>query len=148
MMATYDEQVTAVKDRYAERIVKVLEGIRATLQEAGYTVDEPADFSGDDYRWTMLVYVESKPGDDKFADGDIDITLQIAESMQHDGTEDGINFALDIVEVGGRIRGGLTPYNYTGDVWVDVGDDDSVEDRFAIFEQADPYDIVALVEGN
>lgn len=148
MIATYADKVTAVKDRYAERIVKVMERIRAELQEAGYHTEGPDEMFGDDYRWALLVRVVSEPGQYPVADGDIDITLQIAESMQFEGTEDGINFSLDVVEVGGRILGGLTPYNYTNDVWVDVSDDDAVEWRFSIFEQADPYDIVTLLEGN
>jgi len=142
---TYADKVTAVKDRYAQRIVKVLESIRAELQAAGYTVDEPFDMSGDDYQWSMLVRVESGPDDD-IANGDIDITLQIAESMQFEGTEDGINFSLDITEVGGRIRGGLTPYNYSDDVWVSLDDDHRIEQRFSIFEKADPAEILNLID--
>jgi len=147
MIMTYADKVTAVKDRYAERILKVLESIRASLQEAGYHVEEPFDMSGDDYRWSMLVRVESKPDGD-YANGDVDITFEIAESEQFEGTEEGINFSIDVVEYGGRIRGGLTPYNYTEDVWANLDDTDAIEDRFAIFEQADPADIVTLLEGN
>jgi hypothetical protein len=142
--ATYADKVTTVKDRYAERIVRILERIRETLQDAGYQVAEPFDMTCDDYRWSMLVYVESEPEGD-VEDGDIDITFQIAESEQFDGTEDGINFSLDIVTVGGRILGGLTPYNYTGDVWVNLDDAEAIEQRFSILEQADPADILDLI---
>lgn len=147
MIATYADKVTAVKDRYAERIVKVMERIRAELQEAGYHTEGPDEIFGDDYRWALLARIESKPGED-FANGDVDITFEIAESEQFEGTEDGINFSVNVVEYGGRIRGGLTPYNYTEDVWVSLDDDEAIEDRFAIFEQADAYDIVTLLEGN
>ena len=145
--ATWNDRAEEIKDRYAGRIVTVLESIRAELQEAGYQVDEPADFSGDDYRWSMLVRVGSKP-DEPPGNGDVDITLQIAESMQFEGTADGINFSLEIVEWGGRILGGLTPYNYTPDVWVSLDDADAIEMRFSIFEEADPADIIALLGSN
>jgi hypothetical protein len=144
-MMTYAEQVESVKDRYAARILKVLEGIRAELQAEGYTVDEPFDMHCDDYRWTMMVYVNSKPGDDEPTNDDVDITFQIAESEQFEGTEEGINFSIDVVEYGGRMLGGLTPYNYTGDVWVSLNDDAAIERRFSIFEQADPAEILSLL---
>jgi hypothetical protein len=129
----------AIKGKYEQRILAVLNRIAETLRKAGYTVDDPVDLSCDQYSWLLLVH----------GDGDqdtIDISFKICESEQYDGEEGGVNFALDIVEWGGRILGGLTPFNYTDRCWVDRSDEEAVEERFAIFEEADPADIVPILE--
>lgn len=144
MTSTWNEQVESIRNQYAERIVKVLDGIRAALVDAGYKVSEPFDLSGDDYQWALLVYIDST-SDGDVENGDVDISLKIAESTTYDGTEDGINFALDMTTVGGRCLGGLTPYNYTEDVWVRLDKPDEIEQRFRIFEAADPADILELL---
>jgi hypothetical protein len=147
MIATWNDRVEEIKDRYAARIVKVLESIRAELQAAGYHVDEPFDMSCDSFSWSLLVRIGSKP-EDAATDGDVDINLKIAESTEYDGdgSEEGINFSLDVVEYGGRIMGGLTPYNYTRDVWVSLDDADAIEARFSIFEETDPATILNLFD--
>jgi hypothetical protein len=129
----------AIKEKYEPRILAVLSRIAETLREAGYTVDEPIDLSCDQYWWSVLVH----------GDGDedtIDISFRICESEQYDGEENGVNFALDIVEMGGRVLAGLCPYNYTPQCWVDRSDEAAVEERFAIFEEADAANIVPILE--
>jgi hypothetical protein len=130
-----------IKDKYEQRILVLLTKIAETLREAGYTVDEPIDLSCDQYCWSLLVH-----GDGNGDEDTIDISFRICESEQYDGEEGGVNFMLDIVEWGGRILGGLTPFNYTSQCWVDRSDQEEVEERFAIFEQADPADIVPILE--
>jgi len=129
----------AIKDKYEPRILAVLTRIAETLREAGYAVDDPIDLSCDQYWWSLLVH-----GDNE--ENGIDISFKICESDQYDGEEGGVNFSLDIVEFGGRVLGGLCPYNYTPHCWVDRNDEEAVEERFAIFEQADPADIVPILE--
>lgn len=129
----------AIKDKYEPRILAVLTRIAETLREAGYTVDDPLDLSCDQYWWSLLVHGDGE-------EDSIDISFKICESEQYDGEEGGVNFMLDIVEWGGRILGGLTPFNYTPQCWVDGSDEEAVEERFAIFEKADPADIVPILE--
>jgi hypothetical protein len=129
----------AIKGKYEQRILAVLSRIAETLREAGYTVNDPIDLSCDQYCWSLLVH----------GDGDedtIDISFIICESEEYDGEKGGVNFMLDIVEWGGRMLGGLTPFNYTDRCWVDRCDEGAVEERFAIFEAADPADIVPILE--
>ena len=45
----------------------------------------------------------------------------------------------------GRVHGGLTPFNYSPQVWVDPTDDAAVEERFSIIEGADAGDCAALL---
>jgi len=100
---------------------------------------------------TPLVPVETKKEDARERDeygqsqDDVDICFEIAESLANDGSLDGINFILDITTVGGSMLGGLSPFNYTPEVWVDVNDEAAVEERFQIIEQADPEGIIELI---
>lgn len=127
-----------IKDKYEQRILAVLTRIAETLREGGCTVDEPIDLSCDQYWWSLLVHGDSD-------EDTIDISFKICES-EEDGEQGGVNFALDIVEWGGRILGGLCPFNYSDRCWVDRNDEEAVEERFAIFEVADPADIVPILE--
>lgn len=127
-------RVEKIKEKYEGRILAVLNAIRKKLQEAGHDCNEPTDMSSDDFWWSMTV------------DGHIDVSLKICESEQYDGESGGVNFAVDIVEHGGRILGGLTPYNYTNKVWVSRYSPAAVEERFRIIEQADPADVIQCVE--
>lgn len=133
-----------IKDRYQGRIMAVMGRIASALQGESYLVEGPHFMDGDSYSWSLLVHLD---GDiDEVAQDDIDITFKIAESEEYDGEIGGINFCLDIVEVGGRILGGLCPHNYSPQCWVDRTDAEAVEERFKIMEDADETDIPALIE--
>jgi hypothetical protein len=43
---------------------------------------------------------------------------------------EGLTFRLDVVEYGGRIICGYTPYNYTEKCWVDANDAEAVKTRW------------------
>jgi len=120
--------------KYKSRIRKTLESIKNVLQEAGHKVDGPLDMTDDEYRWSLI------------ANDNVDITFAIAESEECDGSENGVNFTVSVVDHEGRILGGLTPYNYTSECWVDRKDSEAIEERFQVVEAADPYDLVGLLE--
>jgi len=133
-------KVAGIKRKYVKRIRAILNAIKASLVEAGFKVEGPHDMTADEYWWSLLVTYG--PGENDKAD----VSFRFFESQEYDGSDEGINFGVDIVEFGGRILGGLTPYNYTPDVWVDPNDSEGIEERFRIIEQADPDDIVPLLE--
>jgi hypothetical protein len=133
-----------IKDHFQDRIMAIMGRIASVLQAESYLVEGPQFMDGDSYSWSLLVHLD---GDiDEVAQDDIDISFRIAESERHDGEVGGINFALDIVEVGGRIVGGLTPFNYSDRCWVDRTDAEAIEERFKIMEDADETHIPALIE--
>jgi hypothetical protein len=139
-----------IKDKYEPRIAKVLGGIVAALREDEPTlhVGEPYDMHGDDYRWSFNVHTAADAelaatiGDEPMG---ADVSFVICESEQYDGEKFGVNFAVEIVGVGGEIIGGLTPYNYTGECWVSRCDAEAIEERFAIVERCDPSEAAHLV---
>ncbi len=140
----YDELIEAVAMKYEERAMALLKRIGAMLALHSMAVDEPWQMFGDDYRWSMMVWREV--GDVRDPESGVDITIEIAESQAYgDDPEYGINFGLDIVEYGGRILGGLSPYNYTDQCWVDARDEDAVEERWLLLEQAHIGEIPSLV---
>ena len=122
-----------VKDVYEQRILDIMEHIRSECnEEEGWLCEEPTYFDGDDFSWRMVLWTREK-GD---TDHGYDISFQIAEAQVYGDTPDsGINFALDVVKVGGEIVGGLTPYNYTDKCWVKATDKTAVEERFEIMEK-------------
>jgi hypothetical protein len=128
---------TQIKKKYQKRIIGILERIADVLRAAGFDVEGPWDLSSDDYCWSLLADVDGVK---------VDVSFKICESEQYDGEKGGVNFALDIVEEGGRIIGGLTPFNYTDRCWVSRKDKHSVEERFRILEQADEGDIPPLLK--
>jgi hypothetical protein len=133
-------KVAGIKRKYVKRIRAILNAIKASLVEAGLEVEGPYDMTADDYCWSLIATYG--PGENDKAD----VSFRIFESQEYDGSDEGINFGIDVVEFGGRILGGLTPYNYTPDVWVDLNDTEGIEERFRIIEQADPDDVVPLLE--
>lgn len=127
------EQVEAVKNKYEKRILAVLNGLRNSIVEAGHQCGEPFEMDGcDGYTWSMIV------DEDEHGENGIDVSFTIVED------DEGIAFRVDVVEFGGRVLGGLCPYNYSQDVW--VRSKDAIEKRFRLFEQADPDDIVECIE--
>jgi hypothetical protein len=134
-----------INEKFEPRIRKILAGIAEALKEDGWKVGEVCDMSCDEYRYAILAsQYDEDPSE--LREGDVDITFEICESEHCDGSEDGCNFAIQVVKVGGEIVGGLTPYNYTQDVWVPRVNDEAVEARFTILERADAGELVCLLE--
>lgn len=143
----YDKVIEAVKDRVAPRAVSLLERIRDVVRDADFTADdEPSFMDGDDYRWSLRVWRPGEAGEESC----IDVSIEIAEAMSYGDDEAhegfGVNFGLDLVEWGGRILGGLTPYNYSDKVWVDARNEDAVSERWRILEDADVTGIPELIK--
>jgi hypothetical protein len=141
-----EDVIEKVYDAYKPKMAAVLMRVRDTCNAAGLLAEEPFDMSGDDYKWSMRVWRSQAARDEGDDDNCVDVSVEIAESREYDGENDyGINFGIDIVEWGGRILGGLTPFNYTAECWVDARDDDAVSDRWQIIEDADPGEIPPLI---
>jgi hypothetical protein len=125
-------------DELKDRMLVILGNLRDAFRADGYTASDPSDWSDEEYSYAVIVEGNGLPEL-------VDVRLTMAESMTYgDGTE-GVNFALDITGEGGRILGGMTPYNYSPDVWVPVRDSAAVSDRLALLEGADPDSAVDLV---
>jgi hypothetical protein len=130
-----------VYKEYGPRILKIMESISTTIkEETSYNVSEISFMPYDEYRWNIVVDTD---GDIENA---IDISFIIFDSEYSDGSENGVNFGIDIVWYGGEIVGGYTPYNYTDRCWVNIEDSEDVEDRFLLLENMDQSSIIPLLE--
>lgn len=136
-------------EKYKERILTIMDGMRQELTEAGYTVSETWDEIVDDYRWSIVVYIDdgapARCEEDDPSEEDVDIVFEICESQQYEGSDDGITFSISITRVGGEILGGYSPFNYTPKVWVPLDDEEAIEERFALFEQLDHSKVIHLL---
>lgn len=123
----------SVRDLYDARIMTFLKRVQSAARALGYTFAQgPYEASYDEYRWEL---VGRRPGGGP--EDLVDFSLTIAEAAAYgDEPADGINFAFDMVGYGGQLLGGITPYNYTPQVWVRVGDTAAVEARFRLIEEA------------
>lgn len=137
-----------IMQKYRKRIMWIMTQITEAAREAGFRIVEFGFIEDDYYSWQMLTSFRDRPQPDGTPwENDVTISVIIAESEFYAGSQDGVNFIMDIVEVGGRIVGGFSPFNYTDEVWVSRKDKTAVEERFRIFEGAiDPADIVRLLE--
>jgi len=145
------EHIRAYADRvaedYSERILDLLKEIRKLCIDYGlHCPDEPFDMSADDYVWALKVF---RTEDENDLDNLVDVTIEIAEAHVYgDEPANGINFGLSIVEWGGRILGGYTPFNFTPECWVDAADDEAVADRWRVFESTSLGPVPILVKGD
>ena len=138
-MGDYEAQVEAVKDRYNDRILAILARIRDAVREAGLQCDNPEPMHGDRFEWSLRV---GEKGPDTIA-----VNLVICEQRDYEGTGTGITFRLAATQIDGRVLAEFSPGNFMPEVWLDVTDDDAIEDRFALFEGLDPLEIVASLAG-
>lgn len=139
---SYDNVIESIADRYHGLAIDYLTRIADLLRDNDMSVDGPYTMHDDEYRWTMVVQC---PGTtDK--DDRVVLTVEIAEQRSYeDGICYGINFGLDIVEYDGLVIGGLIPYNYTSECWVDSRDADAVQERWEELTSANISEIPSLV---
>jgi hypothetical protein len=140
-MSEIQTPVEKVAAEYAPKINTYLQTIGEALRASGLDVDGPYDMTADDYRWSLIVRPDANSPDDDI----IDVTVEIAEASTYgdDDAPNGINFGLTVVEYGGRILGGKTPFNYTDEVWVNAADADAVAQRWALFDAAEDGSAIA-----
>lgn len=154
---TFDAAMTSLVETYRPRIERMLIDIRNTFLKAGWHLyarsPDVTDMETDEPSWDVTVLRPTTPKADRGEDSDLpedalDITFAIVTERETEGQDDapGIAFALHAVQVDGWIIGGMTPFNYTRFLWVDIRDAAAVARRFAYFMDADPAELVAVCE--
>ena len=139
--ATYSDSVDRLWEIYRPKMEALCERIKAACEADGIPCDY-SECSDEEYGFWLTYRLESEPGED-YTEGDMDSHLYLLESACREGSEEGVSFGLTSCFYGGRLGGPtLTPYNYTGDLWVPVSDSDAIAERWEIFEQADLDELV------
>lgn len=136
----------AVRERYDKRINDLLIDLVERLEREGYVIGAPFTMHDDVFRWTIDGHTSKRAHADNDDTQRFDLTFEVPEANVYgEDSFYGINFGINIVENGGAIIGGLSPYNFTDDIWVDARDDDAVEARFKLIEDADREEAVSVI---
>ena len=141
----YDAVIDALHVQYTPKMQAVLGEVRAIfVDQIGWWAGDTYDMDDEEYVWTFQAApTEFGKGDDPA----IDVSITLGEAVVFgDGESNpfGVSFRLDIVGYGGRIIGGIAPYNYTEDCWVDGTDADAVAARWQLIQDANLTEIPAL----
>lgn len=137
---TYARLVEQIYERdLKERMIGSLKRIGDALTDEGFKCSQPYDFTDTSFAWAMVAERGDLPEP-------IDIRVEIAESLQYEGTTEGINIGMDIVGYDGRIIGQFHPYNYSPDVWVPLDDLTEISERMRMLEDSDIENIPELIE--
>jgi hypothetical protein len=126
----YSDLIEGIAQQYNERILAMLEAMRDKLAEVGYTSAEPQQMWDDNFRWHFTTH----NAEGVIGSGSADFMVEIDEQRDYDGDDSpaGLNWSLNIVAYGGLILGGLAPFNFTEQVWVDATDHLAVSTRFGL----------------
>ncbi len=113
-------------ERVELALAPTMQEYMARLSRAVGGTEVWADSMDIDY-WVSF-RVERVPGEMETC---LDVALKLIDSGEYDTGEYDVrgNVILDLVEYGGRIVGGISPYNYTDRVWVDYNDLDEFTRR-------------------
>jgi hypothetical protein len=142
----YGNLMEARAETFRPRARALLLRIAEVCLSAGMTADsEPIDLTDDSYRWSLRVW---RAGADRTNENCIDVTVEMAEAREYGDDDEpyGVNFGVDIVEWGGTVIGGLSPFNYTPEVWIDARDSSAMDERFALLERANIDSIPDLID--
>jgi len=154
-----EERITKLANKYAPKILHLLEMISDACESQGFMVEGPYEQDLDEYAWSINAYPASAgpPEGALLHDASIvdfviiSIYLAISEYRpdpgMRDGPPGGMSFLLDTVHYDGTVIGGFAPFNFTDEVWVPRDDRDDVEDRWHAFvEGVDPNAIVESIK--
>ena len=100
-----------VRKTYGKRMLRTMAALRSDIAKTfpELNPDEPMEMDADMYSVNILLKPEGREP--------IDVSFEIVESHDYEGVDGGYTFRMDIVEMGGRMVGGFSPFNYTEQVW-------------------------------
>lgn len=128
--SVYDELADELAEKtYNAKMKHMLQEICEAAHRHGLSCSGVADWSDETHKWATTIYPKGRT-----MDQGVDVSVELAQSDKYGGEEGGANFSLDVVAYGGEIVGGLTPFNYTEDVWVPIEDPKAVKARWQIFD--------------
>ncbi len=131
----YNAKVDALKEKYEPRILAIMANIAEAFRVLGLEPTKIVDLCDDEYRWA-------------FDANGVGVDFTIVEQLASEGDGQGVTFRIDLTGSNSEILGGIAPFNYTKQCWVDINDVEAIEDRFSIIEDADPCEFVNLVPGD
>lgn len=139
----YERMSEKLSKKYLPKMRSFIKAVCKAAKGSGFVCTEITDVSDDTYGVGVVIYPKGKTVEDG-----VDVTVDMPESAVAGDEPGGLNFRVNIVGYDGVVVGGLTPYNYTQDVWVAMDDDKAVAERWSVFDtSADPVEVVSLAKG-
>lgn len=135
-----------IKIEYEDRLKNVLTHIKTELERFSWFCSKIYELEDGTYAIGVSRDASHLTRDGDPDEQDVEIIARLMNSKQWDGTRGGLSFNVDVTSFGGESVGGLTPFNWTEDVWVPAIDEDKVEARMQLIEKADPYSMVKLLQ--
>lgn len=136
----YNEVIEKVRDQYADKVIAKLYDFKEACELRQLICCDPQDMSGDEYGWIMSVYYNDDDNDGA------SIEIKVLEERGYDGgTGFGINFEVVITSTEAVCLGGVTPFNYSDECWVDARDYAAVAERWEFVEKLDTFPAVNLI---
>lgn len=121
--AAYALESDRVAHRYWDRALDFLKALRDACEALGLEVTGPHSEDYDEQTWSLEVAPQ-------FDHSLVDVEFRVLESVQRDGTYEGLSFGLTIVEFGGALVGEWLPGNGSDFLWIDPRDQARLEERF------------------
>lgn len=138
----FNEEIAQTGDNtYSEsEVIKNEFGVEPTMMSE----PDEASSTGQDLEYRMNIGFIGADGQ-QYEEFGIDVRFQLHDAQDYDGMEPGeegwgVNVGVDLVGYEGEMLGGLTPYNYTGNVW--TTDEGELEERLNFL---DPSKLVAFL---
>lgn len=141
----YVDRVEALVGKYEPRILAVLGNVREVFVGGGWTLlGKPYHMLDEEHSW-WVTFLPPGAAPGEVRDDAVDVRFEVNEQCVHDADGEGVTFRVDVTRYGGAVLGELSPGNYTEECWLSLDDPGAIEERFKIFERADPGEVVALV---
>lgn len=128
---------TLWSETYREAFRAKLSEIAGDFTEDGWTVDgEPFDSSDEEYEMGISLSSYGRSAD---------VRITLVESLCRSGSLEGVAFSLDLGAQCGHVIGGLTPFNYSEDLWIPVGDREGIAERWQIIADTDGHEAETIL---
>lgn len=139
----YAERSQTVFDKFKPDMLGLLEDIQAEANHAGIpTKHGPLDTSTDDWQVSLTLATGDRDEDI------VDISVELPEQRNYEGSGDGISFGLEVHKWGGQCITTRKPWNFTDAAWVSIYDADAIEHRWEEMRdwvQRDISDIITQI---
>lgn len=142
----YEQRIRGIERRYRRRIETFMGRIEKELESRGLDAGPAYTMHDEEFTWELTccpkgVSFKQAQENDEF----VDVRFQISESLASGDGLEGINFSIEATSYGGKMLGGLTPHNYTPQVWVPVTDKEAIEERFHLIESSDINELANII---
>lgn len=136
--STYREDVDTLWKEYEPKARKLLQEMGKVFEGEGWTIEGIDDLSDEECSlWLAVTSPDGKA---------CAVRLTLIESACREGSEEGIAFSVDLDAPCGHLIGGMTPYNYSGELWVPLSDPEAIARRWQLFEDADPNEALYVLD--